>query len=823
MPEPVLPSWADELRTRYQAGAASIFLAHGAISDLQAYGDDSGQTTWLEPRAFMLQFLGRTRPTVVYDASARVLEFSSAEAESDIQARINLRRKAKGFDPITTWPDAPREVLPLLKSMLVDRSYRIAVVVTGVDVLAPADTTSADAELTRGRVYDLVYDAPAGVVDGDGLLVFTTTDLDTLDPRVRSAARVATVAVPLPDFRGLKAFVDDRIGDADHDAGHIAAGLVGQTLRDAGRAVARVLRGGDIAEAVEAAQEGPSLPIWATDLRERYLAGEASMFLVHGNVRDVYPWEDASGEVTYVTLREFMERFLTRAKELVAYFNVSEGIEFPVPGMRQRFLDAINTRRRKLGRAPRTSMSQVGDSVLSTFEELITGGDDSPSAAVILDYVEMIVPMGDLSFMGDRDKSNLVALQRWSSDPAFLDSDNVVVLCTENLPDVHRRLVASPQLAAIQVPLPSEAERLAYIQSLDHDGVDMEMTSEALAKVTAGLSLVQVRSLFRRARRSKATITFRTVSRRKKSIIEQECHGLVEFVDPNHDFSHVGGMERLKGDLMRVARAIKNGHRNRVPMGIIFVGPMGTGKTFMAEAFAAESGLTCLKFKNFREKWVGSTEGNLEKILQVVEGLGYVLLIVDEADRSMGSSTDGDGGTSSRVIARLKEFMSDTGHRGRIVVLMMTNRPDKLDADLKRPGRFDLKIPFFFPEDDAERRAVLEALARKNGLALAEDADLDAAAAGTEGYSGAELESVLLAAGGNAADADSESIRADDLAKAVEDVIPSRDTRMLEFMEMLAVFESTNRRMLPQRYQDLDTDTVHQRLDALRMQLGRRA
>ena len=103
--------------------------------------------------------------------------------------------------------------------------------------------------------------------------------------------------------------------------------------------------------------------------------------------------------------------------------------------------------------------------------------------------------------------------------------------------------------------------------------------------------------------------------------------------------------------------------------------------------------------KNFRERWVGSTEGNLEKILDVVEGLGHVLLIIDEADRSMGNSADGDGGTTSRVIARLKEFMSDTTHRGRVVMMMMTNRPDKLDADLKRPGRFDLKIPFFFPAD----------------------------------------------------------------------------------------------------------------------------
>ena len=138
-------------------------------------------------------------------------------------------------------------------------------------------------------------------------------------------------------------------------------------------------------------------------------------------------------------------------------------------------------------------------------------------------------------------------------------------------------------------------------------------------------------------------------------------------------------------------------------MGMLFVGPMGTGKTFVAEAFAGESGLTCLKFKNFRERWVGSTEANLEKILQVVKGLGYVLLIIDEADRSMSGQGDNDGGTSSRVIARLKEFMSDTAHRGRVLVVMMTNRPDKIDIDLKRPGRLDFKIPFFFPQDDETR------------------------------------------------------------------------------------------------------------------------
>ncbi|MEC7988147.1 MAG: ATP-binding protein, partial [Myxococcota bacterium] len=213
-------------------------------------------------------------------------------------------------------------------------------------------------------------------------------------------------------------------------------------------------------------------------------------------------------------------------------------------------------------------------------------------------------------------------------------------------------------------------------------------------------------------------------------------------------------------------------------------------------------------------------EGNLEKILQVVDGLGYVLLIIDEADRSMNSNTGSDGGTSSRVIARIKEFMSDTKHRGRVVILMMTNRPDKIDIDLKRPGRLDYKIPFFFPQDQETREAVLAALLRKNKIELEEGVIVDVIAPLTEGYSAAELEAVLLRALNLASEDDRTILSEDDLTLAATDVIPSRDTKMLEYMEMLAVFEASSREMLPDKYKDLETEEVHKRLDSLRRELG---
>ena len=84
-------------------------------------------------------------------------------------------------------------------------------------------------------------------------------------------------------------------------------------------------------------------------------------------------------------------------------------------------------------------------------------------------------------------------------------------------------------------------------------------------------------------------------------------------------------MDEVKRDLTLIAKNIREGRRNRVPMGLLFTGPMGTGKTFVAEAFAKESGLTAIKLKNFRSKWVGATEGNLERILQVIIDLSKPL------------------------------------------------------------------------------------------------------------------------------------------------------------------------------------------------------
>jgi SpoVK/Ycf46/Vps4 family AAA+-type ATPase len=256
-------------------------------------------------------------------------------------------------------------------------------------------------------------------------------------------------------------------------------------------------------------------------------------------------------------------------------------------------------------------------------------------------------------------------------------------------------------------------------------------------------------------------------------------------------------------------------------MGILFTGPMGTGKTFVCEAFAKECGLTAVKLKNFRSKWVGATEANLEKILSVVKAMGQVIVIIDEGDRSFGSGGEGDEGTSSRVVARLKQFMSDTENRGRVLFVLMTNRPDKLDIDIKRAGRLDRKIPLFYPQDEDTVEGVLQAQFKKNGVAteVVFPRDRTSVSAKLLGYSNAEIEGVVLLAldyaGGG-------PVTIETMAAAIRDFLPSRDLDMLELMELLAVFEASNRRMLPKRYADMTVEELQQRLALARAKVGGR-
>jgi SpoVK/Ycf46/Vps4 family AAA+-type ATPase len=246
---------------------------------------------------------------------------------------------------------------------------------------------------------------------------------------------------------------------------------------------------------------------------------------------------------------------------------------------------------------------------------------------------------------------------------------------------------------------------------------------------------------------------------------------------------------------------------------------MGAGKTFVLKAFLKEAGLVAVALKNFRSKWVGSTERNLERVLATVKAMGPIAVLIDEGDRSFGNSggqEGGDDGTSSRVIARLKEFMSDTENRGKVLFILLTNRPDKLDTDIKRPGRLDRKVPFFYAEDAKTRADVIKVLLRRYEVqGEVDEAALLGICESLTGYSNADLEALSLLAVEFQHREPSLSVNAA-LSQAAGDFMPPQERDMIDFMELLAVSETSRRSLLPERFRSMSLDDVQKKLRTAR-------
>jgi len=161
-----------------------------------------------------------------------------------------------------------------------------------------------------------------------------------------------------------------------------------------------------------------------------------------------------------------------------------------------------------------------------------------------------------------------------------------------------------------------------------------------------------------------------------------------------------------------------------MPKGYLLCGPVGTGKTFMVECLAGEARVPVVKLKNFRDKWVGSTEGNLERIFRLLQALRRCYVFVDEADQAIGRRDSGgsDSGVSGRIYSMLAEEMGSSTSRGKLIWILASSRPDLIEVDLKRPGRIDVKIPLFPTTTPRESFDLIRTLCTKRGVSI-QDSD----------------------------------------------------------------------------------------------------
>src|SRR5687767_8659283 len=430
-----------------------------------------------------------------------------------------------------------------------------------------------------------------------------------------------------------------------------------------------------------------SFPAWAKQLAELYFSGTTSAFVLYGNTYDFVRCPGRDGE-EFVGLAEFLAEQLFGRWSLVLHYDLGRGLRVAAGRDEQRLKEMVTLANRKVGDLSTLSKDPSATiALLDRFvrNNLMAAEADRLSLAVIIDQASYVFPSGDPGRLSAQASSQLVTMINWATSPHVKRLNMAFVLVDEKRADLSERLTSNPHVAAIEVPLPPEAERVRFINA-SVDPITLKAFSDydatQLAALTAGISLTDLNVIVQSAREGGRRLDTKVFRELKKLLIERQCHGLLEFIEPKWTLDTVVGHEAAKERLREDAALLKRGSLDSMPMGYLICGPVGTGKSFLAQCVSGEIGVPCVMLKNFRSKYVGETEGNLERVLAVLRAMGPVVVVVDEADAALGSrESEGDSGTSSRVFAMIAAQMGDTQYRGRILWMLLTGRRGLLPID----------------------------------------------------------------------------------------------------------------------------------------------
>ena len=548
---------------------------------------------------------------------------------------------------------------------------------------------------------------------------------------------------------------------------------------------------------------GATRVTWTDELRSAYVQGTHHCFCVTGNIRDV--GENNAREVLASMGEHNME--ITLVWDKAGGFKVL-GNDKVKAWFKEKFLTPPGVPPEM---APEPEdVTQVGPAFAAISGVLARSkiGTDPYKAMVIIDFADSVLPDAPMAQLSEHDRTAVVTAQKWARDRDIANRGHILVLLARSLHDLHTDVrSAATHYRTIQVHYPNVDERLAFLQerAATEMGLPLEpgLTAEELANTTSGMNLLQIDDLVM-AGQALGGVTRQLVRKTKDAVLLGEYGDVLEPMYPRWGFEAVGGLEHIVEFMRRnIVEPMRTGNWQRVPMGVLEMGPPGTGKTVMTEATAKEAGINSvyLRLSKILGKYVGESERNLEKALDAIETMTPCLVFVDELDQqfSRGTGHEGDSGVSNRLFGRVMEFAADTSHRGRVVVIAATNRPDLLDAAIKRPGRFDKKVVFLPPSTAAQRSEIVAAMGRKYTCDTSAFVATDIAGA-TAGWTGAELEALTLKTLELAQDDDREFPGVPDWELAFDLYLPS--TQEIERQVTLALREVNDLSLVPAEYRN---------------------
>ncbi|MBE9476759.1 MAG: ATP-dependent zinc metalloprotease FtsH [Proteobacteria bacterium] len=243
-------------------------------------------------------------------------------------------------------------------------------------------------------------------------------------------------------------------------------------------------------------------------------------------------------------------------------------------------------------------------------------------------------------------------------------------------------------------------------------------------------------------------------------------------------FDDVAGQEQAKREVAELVEFLREPERfsrvgATVPHGVLLMGPPGTGKTLLAKALAGEADVPFFSTtgSEFIEVFVGVGAGRVRKMFEAARKVAPAIIFIDELDsigRTRGTGLGGGHDEREQTLNQILAELDGFDGREAVVVLAATNRPDVLDPALLRPGRFDRHVTLNLPDKNA-RRAILDIHAKN--LPLDDNKHLDMIAAGTPGFSGADLKNLLNEAAICAARRKGKKVLKSDLEEARDKVL----------------------------------------------------
>lgn len=476
-------------------------------------------------------------------------------------------------------------------------------------------------------------------------------------------------------------------------------------------------------------------PQWSRELIALYESHATNQFVLHGNVndrmlvprpsargRDGSPGDGASAALG--SLDDFLSEVLLQNFEVVLTYDLGNGLRVAKGGSTFSKWPSY-TDGHSLPRNPREAIDTITH-YLRYCANVRRLSNQHVAVAAVIRAAHLVIPALPGSLNYDLNAMALL-VREWASESLLAEHQLATFLVTENLNDLHPLVVNHPRTAHVRVPLPSPESLHDAFQSLaarfptaltEYQG-DLARPARQLA----GATLTSIEGLLKRKEHARQPLRDADLADLKKALVEKDCNDLIEFIEPTRTLADVYGQDAIKEWIRQDIALWKADDLEAMPMGYLLCGPVGTGKTFMVECLAGEAAVPVVKLRNFRDKWVGSTEGNLEKIFRLLHALGRCIVFIDEADQALGQRSAGsnDSGVGGRVYSMMAKEMSNSRNRGRILWILASSRPDMIEVDLKRPGRVDVKIPIFPTTTPEEGFHLIRALCRKNRVPLEKD------------------------------------------------------------------------------------------------------